>query len=121
MSLLRDDGLHLENKVWFRPSQRKIKYANIPDPDPAKLTFDILRLSHLRTPAQLSTEVIINLAENCVPPDIFVRLLVDSIRTTIKGLTTWESPDAMFKLWVNVERAGGVLAAQRAQETISEA
>ena len=121
MSLLRDGGLNPENKAWFRPSQRKIKYANIPDPDPAKLTFDIIRLSHMRTPAQLSTEVIINLAENGVPPSIFVRLLEDGIRATVKDLTTWEGPDAMFKLWVNVERAGGVLAARRARETICEA
>ena len=123
MSLLRNDGLDPENKVqaWFRPSQRKIKYANIPDLDPAKLTFDIIRLSRMRTPAQLSAEVIINLAENRVPSGIFVHLLEDSIRATIKDLTTWEGPDAMFKLWVNVERAGGVLAARRARESICEA
>ena len=123
MSLLRDDSSCCDNqlRVWFRPSQMKIKYADGDTLDPAKLTFDILRLPIMRSPAQISSEVIMNLAENSVPSDVFVRLLVDSIRSIVQSLTSWDGTDAMFKLWINVERAGGVLSGRRARESIGEA
>ena len=44
-----------------------------------------------------------------------------SIREMVKGLTTWDGPHAMFNLWMNVERAGGVLMARRAREAVGEA
>ena len=122
MSLLReDDPSEEEMQAWFRPTQTKIKYPPGLQLDPAMLTFDILRTSHLTSPTRLSTEVIINLAENGVPHDPFVRLLKDSIRDIVTGLTTWDGPDAMFNLWINVERAGGVLTGRRAREAIGEA
>jgi len=122
MSLLNDNGPISEDmQIRCRPSQRKISYGENADLDPAKLTIDILRISHMRTPAQLSREVIINLSENGVPRQIFKKLLSTSIRTMVEGLTTWDGPDAMFKLWINVERASGVLAARRARESVGEA
>jgi len=123
MLLLRDDGLFFdeEMRIWVRPSQTKIHYLKEMQLDPAMLTLDILRTSHMSTPSRISAEIIINLAENGVPRDVFVELLKTSIREMVKGLTTWDGPDAMFNLWTNVERAGGVLTGRRAREAVGEA
>lgn len=123
MSLLRDNSSSCDNQLqaWFRPSQTKIKYADNNMLDPAKLTFDVLRFSNMRTPAQLSSEVIMNLAENHVPSDVFVDLLKESIQSVVQSLTSWDGPDAMIKLWINVERAGGVLSGRRARESVGDA
>jgi hypothetical protein len=123
MLLLRDDpSFHdEETRAWVRSSQTKIQYPEGLALDPAMLTFDILRTSHMSSPSRVSTEVIINLAENSVPHNVFVELLQTSIREMVKGLTTWDGPDAMFNLWMNVERAGGVLMARRTREAVGEA
>ncbi|KAF8969583.1 RNA dependent RNA polymerase-domain-containing protein [Flammula alnicola] len=123
MFLLRDDGEFQdeEKRVWVRPSQTKIKYPKGMALDPAMLTIDILRTSHMRSPSRISSEIIINLAENGVPHSVFVDLLKTSIQELVRGLTTWDGPDAMFNLWMNVERAGGVLVGRRAREAVGEA
>lgn len=123
MLLLRDDPSFRgeEMRAWVRSSQTKIQYPEGLALDPAMLTFDILRTSHMPSPSRISSEVIINLAENGVPHNVFVELLQTTIREMVKGLTTWDGPDAMFSLWMNVERAGGVLMARRAREAVGEA
>jgi hypothetical protein len=123
MLVVRDDGLFYdeEMRAWVRPSQTKIQYPKAMQLDPAMLTLDILRTSHMSTPSQISAEIIINLAENGVPHSVFVQLLKISIREMVKGLTTWDGPDAMLNLWTNVERAGGVLTGRRAREAVGEA
>ncbi|KAF8163532.1 RNA dependent RNA polymerase-domain-containing protein [Crassisporium funariophilum] len=123
MSLLRDDGNFEdgEMRVWFRPSQRKIKYPPGQPLDPAMLTFDILRTARMTTPVRISAEIIINLAENGVPHHVFTDLFKTSIRQMVAGFTTWDGPDAMYNLWINVERAEGVLSARRAREAVGEA
>lgn len=123
MSLLREDSQCSEGdkKVWVRPSQTKIKYNPSEPLDPAMLTIDLLRTPHMRPGKNLSSDVVTNLAENGVPHHIFVDLLKSSLDDLINGLTTWDGPDAMFDLWSNVERAGGVIAGRRAREARGEA
>lgn len=123
MSLIREDEQPMDNerRIWFRPSQTKIKYPAGQPLDPAMLTIDLLRTSRLRTPARLSPETIINLHENGVPEDVFLDLMKESIQEMVTSLTTWEGPNAMFHLWANVERAGGVFAGRRAREAVGEA
>ncbi|KAF9532775.1 RNA dependent RNA polymerase-domain-containing protein [Crepidotus variabilis] len=116
----RDEYAGTELRAGFRPSQIKIKYPPGVT-DPALFTIDLLRTSHMRSPAQISTEAIINLAENGVPSQAFEKLLVDSIRALVNGLMTWDGPDAMLNLWIQIERIGGVLSARRARELIGEA
>ncbi|KIJ21861.1 hypothetical protein PAXINDRAFT_95343 [Paxillus involutus ATCC 200175] len=107
--------------VWLRPSQIKIKYPTIqPLPD-AQITIDVLRSSHLRTPSHLSAETIINLAENQVPHQVFVNLAKENLDAIVDSLLDWDGPDAMFKLWHSVARAGGVVAARMAREAAGEA
>lgn len=108
-------------KVSFRPSQRKIIYPQGRAPDPAHLVIDILRAGRMKTPSRVSPETIINLAENGVPHHVFVDLMRASIGEFVQGLITWDGPHAMYNLWLNVERAGGVLSARRAREAAGEA
>ncbi|KDR73737.1 hypothetical protein GALMADRAFT_251555 [Galerina marginata CBS 339.88] len=122
MLLLHDDSKNEEgDKVWVRPSQTKIKYPEGKPLDPAMLTIDLLRTPHMRTPSKISTDIIVNLAENGVPHEEFARMLRTSIRELVRGLTTWDGKDAMYDLWTNVERAGGVLTGRRAREAVGEA
>lgn len=75
----------------------------------------------MKSPSRISPETIINLAENGVPHRVFIDLMKASVATIIKGLTTWDTPDAMYDLWLNVEHAGAVCFARRAREAAGEA
>ena len=118
----------LEPEVYLRDSQRKIVYPELYDP--AHLTVDVLRTSHLTTPARLSYETIINLAENGVPSDIFTGLLQLGVDGVLDGLFSWpEDPlpldatsyDSMRTLHRNVNRAGAVTGAKFARLNIAYA
>jgi len=115
-----------EPEVYLRDSQRKITYPELHDP--AHLTIDVLRTSHLTTPARLSYETIINLAENGVPSDIFSGLLQLGIDGVLDGLFSWPedllppnatSHESMRTLYKNVNRAGAVTGAKLARLNIS--
>ena len=105
----------------LRPSQIKINYDPSKPPDPAMCVIDVVKTSHLRSPTRISSEVIINLAENGVPHGIFVELLRNGLQEQVEGLTTWDGPEAMFDLWCAVSRAGGVMSARLAREASGEA
>ena len=115
-----------EPEVYLRDSQRKITYSELNDP--AHLTVDILRTSHLTTPARLSYETIVNLAENGVPSDVFSGLLQLGVDSVLSGLFSWtEDPlpldgtshESMRTLYKNVNRAGAVTGAKLARLDIS--
>ncbi|KAF9268058.1 hypothetical protein L218DRAFT_892734 [Marasmius fiardii PR-910] len=103
-----------EPRVWIRPSQIKIRYAQNSDDD-ARLIIDVLRSCHSRTQCTLGTETIINLAENGVPPESFFLLLDTGFDRLLASLTTWEGENAMFELWCALARLGGVMAARAAR------
>ncbi|KIY48407.1 hypothetical protein FISHEDRAFT_23685, partial [Fistulina hepatica ATCC 64428] len=107
-----------EPVVQYRPSQLKIK---VQADHPSHLIFDVVRPSRLRTQSRISFEVIRNLEDNGVPVSVLKDLLKAKIHETVESLTTWEGPDAMFKLWVALERLGGVLTARHAREAAGEA
>lgn len=118
--LLHPSGRYIntdsEPQVWVRPSQTKIKYPSDFLADPSMLVVDVLRSSHLKHPARLSAETIVNLAENGVPEDVFSQLLKIGLSEMVSGLTHWEGEHAMMKLWYNVARVGGVMSARMARE-----
>jgi RNA-dependent RNA polymerase len=116
-----DTALQEAPIVYLRPSQIKIKYPVDRLDDPAHLIVELLRTSFMRSPARVSPETIINLAENDVPHQVFKDLLKQSLVDITEGLTTWDGPDAMFNLYANVERAGGVFHARRVREAAGEA
>lgn len=74
-----------------------------------------MRIAHLSYPASLSTETIINLAENGVPLDVFKSLMKTSMQEKIDGLTTWSGPDGIYQLYYNLAKEGGVVAARLAR------
>ena len=111
-------------KIWVRPSQTKIRGQ---PSDPGHLTIDLLRQSSIRSPSQISSEVIINIAENSFGPDmsnashvILPALMEKALMDMVESLTMWEGPDAMYKLWVNVEKAGGVNSMRRRREIVGQ-
>ncbi|KAL6305950.1 RNA dependent RNA polymerase-domain-containing protein, partial [Sparassis latifolia] len=91
------------------------------DADKSLLTIDVLRSSRLSTPAHLSTETIINFAENNVPSKVFVTLMHDNMAEKVLGLMTWTGDNAMYKLWVNVCRGGSVIAQRLARMAVGTA
>jgi hypothetical protein len=119
--------------VWIRDSQKKIAYYTEPNEDPAMLTIDVLRNSHMNSPARLSPETIINLYENGVPWDVFRHLFEKSLDEALDDLLTWASPqnndasgagcslESRIALWASVARAGGVLPARVARRNPSSA
>ncbi|KAG6895076.1 hypothetical protein C0992_003241 [Termitomyces sp. T32_za158] len=110
-------------QVAARRSQVKIRYPpGHHDPlDPTLRIIEILRLSYMRSPAAISAETIINLADNGVPSRIFVKLLKANLEEIVAVLTTWDGPDAMYNLWTAVERVGAVLHSRRSREAVGEA
>ena len=126
MLVLRDDGASSGDgfKIWVRPSQIKIRGQPL---DPGHLTIDLLRQSSIRSPSQISSEVIINIAENSFGPDmsnpihkILPELMEKALTEMVESLTMWEGPDAMYKLWVNVEKAGGVSSMRRRRDMVGQ-
>ncbi|KAL4070840.1 RNA dependent RNA polymerase-domain-containing protein [Scleroderma citrinum] len=108
--------------VWLRPSQIKIKYPDSQAPLPkGHVTIDILRSSHMRSPSCLAAETIVNLAENGVPYDVFVNLMMKNLDDIVDKLLEWEGPNATFNLWENIARGGGVVLARMAREAAGEA
>ena len=75
----------------------------------------------MKSPCRLSPEVIINLAENGVPDDVFVDLLKESLAEIVNPLLAWDAPDAATTLWMIVQHTGGVLAARKARENAGTA
>ncbi|KII91170.1 hypothetical protein PLICRDRAFT_696285 [Plicaturopsis crispa FD-325 SS-3] len=108
-------------RVWIRPSQNKINYPPEKPLDRAMCIVDVLRTSHLRSPARLSAETLVNFAENGVPHSVFVQLFQDSLKEIVDSLLTWEGPFAMEDLWATVARIGGVMMERRARENVGEA
>ena len=104
--------------VELTPSQRKIKFPDHSNIDPAHCIIDVLRSSHARTPCRLSAETIMNLAENGVKRQVFFDLLDKGLKELVEPLLDWESPDAMRTLWTNVRRLGGVMSSRRAREEV---
>ena len=113
-------------EIYLRDSQRKIVYPELHDP--AHLTIDVLRTSHITTPARLSYETIINLAENGVPPTVFYELLQLGVDEVLDCLFSWpEDPlpldatshGSMRTLHRSVNRAGAVTGAKLARLNIA--
>lgn len=113
-----DDGT--EPIVWIRPSQTKIRYSQDISVDPSNLIIDVLRPPHLKYPARLSAETIINLAENGVHHDVFIQLMKDGLNELGGGLLNWDGEHAMATLWYKVARIGGVMSARMARELAGE-
>ncbi|KAF7973846.1 hypothetical protein HWV62_14138 [Athelia sp. TMB] len=124
--MLCEDPDHISNKseeyiAHIRPSQIKVNYPSSIPLDPAMCIIDLLQASHMRTPARLNGETIINFAENGVPHSVFKTLFSEGLKAEVAPFNQWEGKDAMFDLWCHVARVGGVMAARAARESAAEA
>ncbi|OAX44361.1 hypothetical protein K503DRAFT_846492 [Rhizopogon vinicolor AM-OR11-026] len=108
-------------RVWLRQSQVKIKYPAMKMLSNCHLTVDVIRASHMRSPSRISAETIVNFAENGVPHQVFIDLMKEGLDAIVDNLLDWDGPDAMFRLWHTVARAGAVVAARLAREAGGEA
>ncbi|KAJ4478201.1 RNA dependent RNA polymerase-domain-containing protein [Lentinula aciculospora] len=114
MLLLHPSDDSGEPRVFIRPSMAKIKY---PDQslDRAQCIIDVLRTCHPRFRCKLSSETIINLADNRVPKSVFTDLLDQTLDLLITSLTTWDTVEDMAKLWLTLSHLGGVFPARSAR------
>lgn len=103
-------------RVQLRPSQIKIRYSREGELDRAHLAIDVVRASHSRSPCRLSVETIINLAENKVPKEAFIKLLKQGLDELVGPLLSWDNLKDMQALWCTLRHLGGVMAARKARE-----
>ncbi|PVG00656.1 hypothetical protein CPB86DRAFT_782489 [Serendipita vermifera] len=92
--------------VWIRPSQRKILGQK---GNANQRRLEVVRTTYLRTPHRINADLIINLAYNGVPPEVFSNLNQRNMEEIFDSLTTWTGDRAMPKLCRYIERKGGVL------------
>jgi len=71
----------------------------------------------MKASVQISREIIINLSENGVLPEIFANLFYCSISETVSSLLSWDGQDGMAQLWATVFKEGNIMAARIARES----
>ncbi|KAI5893502.1 uncharacterized protein SCHCODRAFT_02538659 [Schizophyllum commune H4-8] len=112
-----------EPRVWLRPSQKKIQYAEDEPQDQSTLIINLLRTSKTKPICRLSVEAIIIMAENRVHCDIFKALFEQSVENTYESLlpSHWDGENAMEQLYAKVNSLGGVNAARAARKDVQRA
>lgn len=60
----------------------------------------------MESSVKISREIIINLSENGVSTNIFIDLLIQSLKDITLAILTWDGPDAMAQLWATIFQRG---------------
>ena len=95
-------------RIWIRDSQRKVKLPSLEEGS-AHVIFDVITQSnHIKVPARLNYQTVMNLAENGVSSEIFQCLLHEGLNELFSSLTQWDGPGAMPLLWSTVNSLGSV-------------
>ena len=95
-------------RIWIRSSQQKVKLPKLEEGS-AHVIFDVITQSnHIKVPARLNYQTVINLAENGVDSEVFQGLMREGLTQTFSSLTQWDGPGAMPLLWNAVNNLGGV-------------
>ncbi|KAF8663670.1 hypothetical protein AX16_000885, partial [Volvariella volvacea WC 439] len=84
-------------QVYIRPSQMKIKYTK-DESNIFQHMIHVLQALHSKISCCLSTEVIINLAENGVSPGVFINLLKNGLQKEVFCFLKWDELGAMINL-----------------------
>lgn len=71
----------------------------------------------MQSSVKISKEIIINLSENGVSADIFINLLIQSLKDTASSLLLWDGPDAMTQLWATIFNQGNIGSSRIAKES----
>jgi RNA-dependent RNA polymerase len=75
----------------------------------------------MKTPGRLTSETLINLAENGVPHDVLTKLLQEGLDQNVAGLIQWEGEDAMLNLWCTLATKAKVMSSRKSREASTEA
>jgi hypothetical protein len=77
--------------------------------DGAHVIFDVITQSnHIKVPARLNYQLVMNLAENDVDSQVFETLSHEGLSDVFSHLTQWDGPGAMPFLWHTVNSLGSV-------------
>ncbi|KAK0224738.1 RNA dependent RNA polymerase-domain-containing protein [Armillaria nabsnona] len=98
-----------EHKIWIRPSQKKINYAQL---DYSHRILDIVSTGYPSTSSTLSAQSILNLSFNGVPQAVLVELLKEGLVRTVDPLIEKKGRFSDASLWTAVNQAGGVSSAR---------
>lgn len=71
---------HETPTIWIRESQRKIILETF---TPAQLVFEVVRVAHASYPVRISSDIIVNLAENGVDHKVLCDLAVSGLEDDI--------------------------------------
>ncbi|KZT52835.1 hypothetical protein CALCODRAFT_520474 [Calocera cornea HHB12733] len=116
-------------RVWLRPSQIKIKYSDDQMQDPSLRTIDILSTTAFTAPARITTQLVVLLAENGVPNDVLVDLMVKSLKLSLLPFYDGKSKpihmaytleDLCHLMLQRMSRAGAVLRGASVEEMPEE-
>ncbi|KZO93158.1 hypothetical protein CALVIDRAFT_566868 [Calocera viscosa TUFC12733] len=99
-----------EPAIWIRDSQVKIKY-NANHWDPAMLIVDVVKPPRLRSPARLSAETIVVLADRGVQPSVLLTYLREGVSEQVRDFFDFENKTP-FRLWLTISHEGGVIGAR---------
>jgi len=104
-----DDRSHQEPpRIWIRDSQQKVKLPSL-EKGSAHVIFDVITQSnHIKVPARLNYQVVMNLAENGVGSHVFENLVHEGLSEMFTSYTRWDGPGAMPLLWHAVNNLGSV-------------
>jgi hypothetical protein len=102
-----DDRSHQDPpRIWIRDSQRKVKLPSL-EKDGAHVIFDVITQSnHIKVPARLNYQLVMNLSENGVNSQVFESLVHEGLSGAFTSLTRWDGPGAMPLLWHAVNSLG---------------
>jgi hypothetical protein len=75
----------------------------------------------MKSPTRLTSEALINLAENDVPHKIFLKLLQEGLDVHVAGLIQWDGTEATLNLWSTLARKLKSLTGRKGRQGSLEA
>ncbi|EJU04097.1 hypothetical protein DACRYDRAFT_14289 [Dacryopinax primogenitus] len=107
--------------IWLRPSQVKLKYAEDPEEwDPAMRILDVVKPPYLRSPARLSMETIVALADRQVSRSVILSYLRDGLLEQIQSLFDFQNASPLQQ-WLELSREGAVISARLKRSALGTA
>lgn len=95
-------------RIWIRNSQNKINLPAYTQLDRGRRIFDLVAPQRVSTPYRLSAQSLVNLSHNGISNQLFISLMIHGLTESIRGLTEWNAPNAMIRLWDAINKSGHV-------------
>lgn len=105
MWILHPNNESAEPKIWIRLSQKKV---NLSTPlHRSHRIFELVAPARVATPCSLDAQFINNLAHNGISNEAFAHYTRESLKDTLKPLTSWDESHAMVPLASAIYLIGG--------------